>query len=199
MSTYFSATVDTMLSGREVHCTFGVWFDFLSGVERVWLGRGTFTDKQGNEWLGMGELASIEGVQMSPMLSTQPVTMTLNGLDTTVLGASSFVDLVRTQATEIRGRRCAVYILFFDANFAPLDNPFLAELYIMDKASLTVDGESNTMTVTLEAEPLFAQKHIPTVSYVTDQDQRAAYPADKAFERVSLLNGKQTVVWSADA
>lgn len=199
MSTYFSATVDAMLAGREVHCTFGVWFDFLSGVERVWLGRGTFTDNSGNEWLGMGELASIEGVQMSPILSTEPVKMTLNGLDTTTLGPNSFQDLARSQATEIRGRRCGVYILFFDSNFAPLDTPFLAELYLMDKASFTVDGETQTMSITIEAEPLFAQKHIPAVSYVTDQDQRAMYPNDKAFERVALLNGKQTIIWSADS
>lgn len=179
-----------MLSGHQVQSSIGVWFDFASGSERVWLGQGTLTTNDGNTWLGMGNLANISGLQASSMMSTEPVEMTLSGLD------SQLMTSVRNQATDIRGRRCGVYILMSDSNWKPLDNPYLIELYLMDKASFTVDGESRSMSVSLVAEPLFSQKHIPATSFMTDQDQQYKYPGDKIFERVPLMAGKQTVVWS---
>lgn len=189
---YFSEAVQEMLSGRNVHVALGVWFDFASGVERVWLGRGTFTAKDGTQWSGMGELAAIDGVAAAAGLSTEPITLTLSGLDTTIL------DITRQQASEIRGRRCGVYILMFDATFAPLDAPYLVELYLMDKASFTVEGESRQMSISVIAEPLFSTKHVPRFSLMSDQDQQTKYPGDRIFERVALLAGRQTIVWSSD-
>lgn len=190
MTIYFSSTVQTMLSGYEVRSSIGVWFDFASGAERVWLGRGSVTTNDSNTWLGMGNLANISGLQASSMMSTEPVEMTLSGLDTQLMNS------VRNQATDIRGRRCGIYLLMFDAGWRPLDNPYLIELYLMDKASFTIDGESRTMSVSLIAEPLFSQKHIPATAFMTDQDQQYKYSGDKIFERVPLMAGRQTVVWS---
>lgn len=192
MSVYFSETVTEMLAGRNINTALGVWFDFASGVERVWLGRGTFTARDGTEWSGMGELGSIDGLAPAAGLSTDPITLTLSGLDET------FINMTRQQASEIRGRRCGVYILMFDENFAPLDNPYLVELYLMDKASFTVDGETRQMSITVTAEPLFSTKHVPRFALMSDQDQQTKYPGDKIFERVALLSGRQTVVWSSD-
>lgn len=189
---YFSETVQQMVSGRNVNVALGVWFDFTSGIERVWLGRGTFTAKDGTEWSGLGELASIDGIAATAGLSTEPITMTLSGLDATLL------DLTRSQASEIRGRRCGIYILTFDENFQPLDTPYLVELYLMDKASFTVDGDSRSVSITVTAEPLFSTKHVPRFALMTDQDQQTKYPGDKVFERVALLAGRQTLVWSSD-
>lgn len=189
---FFSDAVKEMLAGRNVNAALGVWFDFASEEMRVWLGRGTFTARDGTEWSGLGEIASIDGMQSSPMLSTEPVTMTLSGLD------ASIIEMTRAQASEIRGRRCGIYILMFDENAQPIDEPYLVELYLMDKASFTVDGETRQMTVSLTAEPLFSTKHVPRFSLMTDQDQQLKYPGDGIFKRVQLLAGRQTVVWSSD-
>lgn len=187
---YFSQTVQEMVSGRNVHVALGIKFDFASETIRCWTGRGTFTAADNTEWLGLGELASIDGVQASAIVSVEPVTITLSGLDATLM------ELTRQQATEIRGQRCGVYILCFDENWKPLDDPYLVELYLMDKATFSVDGDSRTMSITVTAEPLFYTKHVPLTSYMTDQDQQRKYPGDKVFERVALLAGRQTVIWS---
>lgn len=192
MTLYFSSTVQNMLSGREVRSSIGIRFDFASGTTRVWLGQGTVTHG-GADWLGMGNLGAIEGIQMSPMLSTEPVTMTLSGVNTALMNE------VRNQATEIRGKTCGVYLLMFGSNWEALDSPYLIEQYLMDKASYTVEGESNTMSISLVAEPLFASKYVPATSYITNQDQQAKYAGDKIFERVALMAGRQTVIWSADS
>ena len=189
---FFSQSVQEMLEGRNIYAALGVWFDFASGEERVWLGRGTFTARDGTEWSGLGELAAVDGIQSSAGLSTEPITMTLSGLDTSIL------DMTRAQASEIRGRRCGVYLLMFDENAQPIDSPYLIDLYLMDKANFTVSGETRQMSITVTAEPLFSTKHIPRFSLMTDQDQQTRYPGDKIFERVSLLAGRQTVVWSSD-
>lgn len=192
MTIYFSQSVQTMLEGKEVRTSMGVRFDFASTTTRIWLGQGSITHG-GLEWLGMGRLASIEGMQMSPMLSTDPINMTLSGVDAMLMNE------VRNQATEIRGRTCGLYLLMFDSNWQPLDDPYLIEQYLMDKASYTVDGETSTMSISLIAEPLFASKYIPQSSFVTDQDQKSQYPGDRIFERVALMAGRQTVIWSADS
>lgn len=190
MALYFSNTVQTMLSGVEVYSSVGVWLDFTSGASRYWLGRGSIRTNDGNTWLGLGSLANISGLQASPMMSTDPIEMTLSGLDADLMSS------VRSQATDIRNRTCGIYLLMFNSSGQPLDNPYLIELYVMDKASFTVDGETRTMSVSLVAEPLFSQKHIPLTAFMTDQDQKAKYSGDRIFERVPLLAGKQTVVWS---
>lgn len=189
MSLYFSGTVAEMLAGREVRMAIGVWLNFASQQMRVWAGRGAFTDGSGNTWNGLGEFAQISGLQGSSMLSVDPVTMTLSGIDSTLIG------LARNQATEITGRQCGVYYLMFDANWQLLDTPYLAELYLMNKASLAVDGDSRTMVISLSAEPLFYSKHVPPVAFMTDADQQRKYPGDTIFQRVPLLNGRQTVYW----
>jgi hypothetical protein len=189
MTLYFSGAVAAMLAGREVRVSTGVWFDFASQAMRVWQGRGAFTDNAGNVWQGLGEFGEISGLQGSSMLSIDPVSMTLSGLDASLMG------LVRNQANEIAGRRCGVYFLMFDQNFQPLDAPYLTEPYLMDKATFRVDGESRTMTVNLSAEPLFYSKHVPPVSLMTDADQQSKYPGDTIFQRVTLLNGRQTTFW----
>lgn len=189
---FFSETVQEMLEGRNVFTAMGVWFDFTSGEDRIWLGRGTFTARDGTVWSGLGELASIDGIQSSAGLSTEPITMTLSGVDTEIL------DLTRAQASEIRGRRCGVYILMFNETGQPIDEPYLIDLYLMDKASFTVSGETREMSITVTAEPLFSTKHVPKFSLMTDQDQQTRYPGDRIFERVALMAGRQTVVWSSD-
>lgn len=190
MTLYFPETVEAMLAGHEVRAAVGVWFDFASQEMRLWQGRGSFTDPQGNTWNGLGEFGQVSGLQGSSMLSIEPVTMTLTGLDPALMA------LVRDQADEITGRRCGIYFLTFDDDFRLLDNPFLAELYLMDKATLSVDGESRTMVVTLNAEPLFFSKHIPPVAMMSDADQQRKYPGDTIFQRVPLLNGRQTIYWT---
>ena len=190
MTLYFPETVEAMLEGREVRMATGVWFDFLTQEMRVWQGRGSVRDGDGNVWSGLGEFGQVSGLQGSSMLSVDPVTLTLSGLD------ASMIRVVRDQANEITGRTCGIYFLMFDENFVLLDSPFLAELYLMDKATLAVDGESQTMIVTLSAEPLFFSKHLPPVSMMTDADQQRKYPGDTIFQRVSLLNGKQTIYWT---
>jgi len=186
---YFPKTVEQMLAGHEVRMSVGVWFDFESQPMRVWQGRGAFTDPGGNTWNGLGAFGRITGLQGSSMLSVDPITMTLSGLDATM------ANVARQQADELRGRRCGVYLISFDDNWALLDNPYLLELYLMDKATLSVDGETRTLVITLSAEPLFFSKHIPPVAMITDADQQRKYPGDTIFKRVPLLNGRQTIYW----
>jgi len=186
---YFPKTVEQMLAGHEVRMSVGVWFDFQSQPMRVWQGRGAFTDPGGNTWNGLGAFGQITGLQGSSMLSVDPITMALSGLDATM------ANVARQQADELRGRRCGVYLISFDENWGLVDNPYLLELYLMDKATLSVDGETRTLVITLSAEPLFFSKHIPPVAMITDADQQRKYPGDTIFKRVPLLNGRQTIYW----
>jgi hypothetical protein len=184
---YFPETVEEMLAGREVRAAVGVWFDFATQEMRVWQGRGSIRDGDGNTWSGLGEFGQVSGLQGSSMLSVDPVSLSLSGLN------ASFIRVTRDQAAEIEGRRCGVYFLMFNEDFVLLDSPFLAELYLMDKATLSVDGETRSMTINLSAEPLFFSKHLPPVSMMTDADQQRKYPGDTILQRVTLLAGKQSV------
>lgn len=199
-SIVFSRTAQAMVSGHIVRMALGVRFDFADGVMRVWTGQGQHIAGDGTSWIGLGGLASIDGLEASANMQTEAITLTLSGLQLAANmepDGKSFLDLARDEVNQIRGRTCAVYALMRDGSEQAMDTPYLIGLYLMDSASLVVDSETRTISIPLKCEPLFATKHIPPIALVTDQDQQNAYPGDKVFERVALLTGRQTVIWAS--
>jgi hypothetical protein len=197
----FSQAAQAMLAGEVVRLALGVRLDFADGTMRVWCGQGQHVAGDGTIWQGLGSLASIEGLEASSNMQTESITMTLSGLDISQNAPNgmgpSLLKLARQETAMIRGRTCAVYALLRGANEQPLDTPYIVGVYLMDSAPLVVDAEARSMSIPLTAEPLFATKHLPPIALVTNEDQQAAFPGDRIFERIALLTGRQTVIWNS--
>lgn len=181
----FTAAAEMLLTGQVVNMAVAVKLDLLDETLRLWRGHGAIETNDGQSWEGLGKFGDISGMDFSPDAATEPLTMTLSGLDAEIANAA------RHQQTHMRGRTVSIYVLLFDVAFQPLDMPYLCQMAIIDRGVLRSSGDSFTLELT--AEPLFASKHIPALNLVTDADQQARYPGDKVFERVSYTH---TIYWN---
>lgn len=181
----FSTAAQMLLAKQFVQMAVAVQLDLLNETLRLWRGQGGVTTNDGREWEGLGALGNISGLHFGYEAATNPITMTLSGLD------NELAQVARDQESQMRGRTVSVYALLFDEDWRPIDMPYLCQMAIIDRASLKYSDDSYVLELT--AEPLFASKHLPALNLVTDADQQSRYPGDKIFERVGFTH---TIFWS---
>jgi len=194
----FAAAVEAMLKGDTVRYCYGVTFQFASGAMSVWQGFGELdaTPFGGPLFSGVGNMGSIGSVEIGTSAQTQSVTFQLSGVD------PKYSAYARNQATEIKGRRALLYLLFFtgsgpDAGASLLDCRLRRTLR-MDK--ITGEIQANQaglqMVNTLVCEPILATKSRAPYAMLSDSDQRARHPGDRACEFMCSLTGSETIVWN---
>lgn len=173
----FSDAAAAILAGQRVVVALGVKMELASETLHLWLGNGMIRSNDGQQWEGLGRLGGVSGLEFGALAATQPINLTLSGLDVNLAAAA------RAQYSEMRGRRVSIYTLVFDENMQPVDLPYLCMLATIDNASLRRVGDVFTLDVT--AEPIFNTKHMPALNLVTDADQQARYPGDRIFDRAA--------------
>ena len=96
------------------------------------------------------------------------------------------ITIARNASNEVTGRPCYVYLQFFDANWATLDQPVPLRSAIMDQMTYEVVGPSQA-GITLTAEGVFAARNAVPFAFYTDRDQNARFPGDRGLEVVPSL------------
>lgn len=175
----FTEAAQLLLSGRLVNMALGVKMELRDETVYYRRGGGTVVTNDGIEWFGLGILGDIQGLDFSPNLSTDPLSLRLSGLELD----DRLPGLARQQHAEMRGRLISVYALLFNEYWQPVDMPYLCQMATIDNARLMFEASSTILEVT--AEPLFSSKHLPPLGLVTDADQRSRYPGDRIFDRSS--------------
>jgi hypothetical protein len=173
----FSHAAQLVLAGQRVGAAVGVKLELASETLNLWLGNGKVRSNDGQYWEGLGRLGGISGLEFGAIAATQPLNLTLSGLDAQLAAAA------REQYSEMRGRRVSVYLLLFNEAMQSIDLPYLCMLATIDNASLRRSGDAFTLEVV--AEPIFNTKHMPALNLVTDADQQARFPGDRIFDRAS--------------
>ncbi|MGK9168033.1 hypothetical protein KXR53_17120 [Inquilinus limosus] len=188
----FPGTIATQARGQQVDCALFVTFEFKSGPMRVWEGDGPL-DRGGFTWRGMGHrqdgmgnpLQSIEGLEQAINGTAPQMTLTLSGVDSTVVTAAK----KDADADEIEGRNLIISIGFFQRSataWEPLDNLIPLGTWVMQKPSFAATGPT-LRTITLPCETLFAQRSRAPFGMLTDRDQQRRYPGDKALEFIPKM------------
>jgi hypothetical protein len=194
MSGFFPSTISAKLAGREIGASLLVHMDFREQPRRFWTGFGTLS-AGGHEWLGTGEMISIDGLDQ-PLGTVAPkTTFQLSGID------PGLVTLARQASDRVKDRRCTVYIQFFDitpndAGVQPwslLDEPYAVWSGIMDQLTYAAQGPSER-SITLTAESIWTNRRRPAYGLYTDRDQNARFPGDRGLEQVPNLVQK-TIRW----
>lgn len=178
------ATVRAQAQGQHVIASLFVTFDFRSTKLRVWEGDGEL-DREDLVWRGVGTridgnsnpLQSIEGLELALDGSAPQLTLTLSGVDQTVVAAAR-EDVANE---EIEGRDLTIRIGFFDATqspqLVPLDSLIVLGVWTMQKPTFLATGPS-LRTITLPCETLFAQRSRAPFGLLTDRDQQRRFPGD---------------------
>jgi len=188
---YFPETIQAALGGRVVKMSCLVLLDFVTEPARLWTGSGTITSG-GEQWRGLGNLASITGLETALNGQAPQTSFTLSGVN------SAIVSIARDEfETEAKDRLAKVLLQFHnEADDLPLelyDEPYAIWAGRMQNASFQLDGPTKR-TITINAESLFAMRSRPAFSQYTDSDQQARFPGDLGFGFVSSLLNK-VVTW----
>jgi hypothetical protein len=190
---HFPQTIATALAGKVVRQALLVKFDFRSAPMRLWSGHGALATQDGLIWNGLGELGQIDGLEQA-MNGTAPLTtFTLSGV------SPEIVAMAKGEKSEFAQRLAVVYLQFFDEDWQTLDLPHPVNFCVMDTPEfdrpLVNDPlASQTRTITITAESLFARGARPPYGSYSDRDQQARFPGDRFCERLAELQNK-TVIW----
>ena len=182
MSRTVPAALLTALDGDEVEVFYAVDLAFDSGNMRLWTGYGDKTINS-QTYTGTGDLLTIDGLEEASDLSARGTTLTLNGLD------SSIISYALTE--EYQGRLVTIY-------WGVGNNTVEVFSGYMDKMTIQDAAESATISLTVESRLIALER--PNIRRYTRESHAGVRTAkglsgsDTFFDWVTKLQDKQ-IVW----
>lgn len=170
------------------------YFSFVAASDRTNLQlrnqvTGTITMDSANiypaeTYTGAGDLISVSGFAETSDLSAQGISLTLSGMDATIVQEARDEDY---QGNQVRLRLGA-----FDEGGAPIDVPFEVFDGFMDVMTISDEGETSTVSLTAENKLIRLQRS--NERRYTAEDQKIKHPTDKGFEFVTKIQ-QQEIQW----
>ena len=182
MSRTVPAALLTALDGDEIDVFYAVDLAFDSSNIRLWTGYGDKTINS-NTYTGSGNLLTIDGLEEASDLSARGTTLTLNGLDSTI------VTYALTE--EYQGRLVTIY-------WGVGNNTVEVFSGYMDKMTIQDSAEGATIQLTVESRLIVLER--PNVRRYTRESHAGVRTAkglsgsDTFFDWVTKLQDKQ-IVW----
>ena len=179
LTTAAAAAVQQEVVGRTV----AVELLFASGPVRLWAGFGSI-EIGGNEFLGIGTLGTISGMEEAADSQSYGLTVGLSGIP------SDAIALALAEAYQ--GRRANVWELLFDRDSGQLIlDPILIFRGRMDQMTPTI-GTAAQVEITLQNRWVDWER-APNWRN-TDEDQQFRHPGDKGMRFVSATTEKE-IIW----
>lgn len=182
MSRTVPAALLTALDGDEIDVFYAVDLAFDSSNIRLWTGYGDKTINS-NTYTGSGNLLTIDGLEEASDLSARGTTLTLNGLDSTI------VTYALTE--EYQGRLVTIY-------WGVGNNTVEVFSGYMDKMTIQDSADGATIQLTVESRLIVLER--PNVRRYTRESHAGVRTAkslsgsDTFFDWVTKLQDKQ-IVW----
>lgn len=157
--------------------------EFDSGTIRLWSGIGD-ASIDSETYTGAGDLLSISNVEENLELKSNGLTISLSGMDTTVL------DYALTENYQNR------YITLFLGYLMGGTNEVAGTLTLFKGRmnTLTINDNPNGSTITIDAENRLVDLDRPSNFRYTKESQNFLHNGDTAFNRVASLQDKE-IVW----
>jgi hypothetical protein len=176
MSRTADSTLQAALAASGIAPVFLADLAFTSGLQHAWTGVGELA-WNGNTYLGVGSLGSIGGVTEGVSVHAAGTSVTLSGIDSTLL-ADCLGDIqIGAPAT-----------LWLGAwqNGALVGTPYKWFGGTVDKAPIVTSPKTIAITLSLESRMSLLQRG--TNRRYTATDQRRYYPDDMGFDWVEIYN-----------
>lgn len=177
MSRFVSSTNAAEAVKVSVRLCVMVDLDFSSGHVYAHDGIGSVVFGA-NTYTGTGTFGSIDAVDESSDVIAKPLTMTLSGVDASLLD---------TAATEVyQGRQATIYLGFLrEGTNDLLDTPEVVWEGYMDTMSVHLDKGASSITLNCEHR----LRREPRIARYTSADQQIAYSDDLFFDLVTKIPG----------
>jgi hypothetical protein len=153
-----------------------------SGVAHVWSGIGSLAWNS-NTYLGIGSLGSVGDISEGVEVRADGTTITLSGIDPTLLNDCLNDIQLGAPATIWFG-------VLSDGQIS--GSPYSIFVGTVDKPVIPISPDNLTITLSLENRMLNLQR--PTMRRYTSADQMYVYPTDIGFAWVEMLNDT-SLVW----
>ena len=154
--------------------------DFDSGAINLWNGIGQL-NYGGKTYIGAGNLLAVEPVSESTDLRANGTSVTLSGINNTLVGLAKDEDY--------QGRGLTVKLGAMDENNDVIADPVIMFSGFMDTMMLTESGDSSSITIDVENKLI--QMDRAKVRRFTDNDQRIDYPNDDGFSFVAKIQDRE--------
>lgn len=188
---FFPETIKIALAGYTVRMSYLVLLDFVGEPMRLWTGYGRIVTG-GYEWRGLGDVASIDGLEPAINGLAPEAKFILSGVnpDTIRLTRDEF-------KAKVRDRLARVFLQFHnDADAKPLilyDQPYAIWSGSMKSPEFNMNSDG-TRTIQVGCESLFSLRSRPVAAQYTDRDQDRRFAGDLGFAFVPFLRN-QVVTW----
>ena len=196
----FSETVAAAAAKRDIGASLLVWMDFKDAPRRWWVGFGTLR-AGGYEWLGLGTLISVEGIEWQGGTAATEATFTLSKVDPEIEAivreseGQGVVTLAQRDSDRVADRKVVVYLQFFHTSatrsglaeqvHSNLDRP--VAIWAGKMAKPRFSGDLTTKTIVVPANNLWADRNKPAYGLYTDRSQKGRFPGDRGLEQAARL------------
>ena len=178
MSRTVPAAILSALQGASVEPFYAVEAQFTGGTVRLWTGYGDRTIES-NTYTGAGTLLSISGLDEVADLSAKSITVTLSGIDQTVLSLAL--------AEPYQRRKLRVL-------FGVVGNSASVELFSGQMNTMTIEDSGETSTVTILVDSKLVELERASNRRYTSESQKSRHAGDTFFDYVAKLQDRQ-LVW----
>ena len=182
MSRTVPAALLSALSGDEIEVFYAVDLAFDSGNLRLWTGYGDKTINS-QTYTGTGNLLTIDGLEEASDLSARGTTLTLSGLDSTI------VTYALTE--EYQGRLVTIYWGVGNETVEVFSG-------YMDKMTIQDAGDNATISLSVESRLITLERanvrRYTSESHAGVRTAKGLTGADTFFDWVTKLQDKQ-IVW----
>jgi hypothetical protein len=192
MSRGLNADFENAIGGAVFYGAVFLELHFISGYLRLWTGLGSKTF-QSNTYTGTGSLLRLEQWEESTSLRLSALTVSLSGLDSTILGYA-------LSESRYQGRSANLWINAMDeagASSTVINSTQIIE-GLMDQLKWTDNG-ADGVNMSLSIENRWNDLFRPRLLLYNDQDQKTLFPRDDGFEYVASLQTKATLTETSDA
>lgn len=183
MSRGLAAANLTAAQALHVRPLFFVELQFDTATMYVHNGVGSYV-WGGQTWQGLGAMGTVSAIESGADLTAYGVKMELYAFDPTVLAEASNEAVYK--------RAVKIYQGFLNENGALVADPHVIWSGFGDHMSISLGGESDTVTLACESELAFLDR--ANGARFTDEDQQQRYSGDTAFRYLPQMVDAM-VIW----
>lgn len=187
MARSLSVALSSQLNQSQLKPFYALEFGFDSGTLRLWTGVGSLL-AGGEEWTGGAGVISMSASTENTDLSANALTVTLNGLDTSLLTISF--------SEPYRNRPFKVYFGALDEDNVSVGD--LYQLFFGRMDTMSIQDEGSTANITLSIENALVDLERPRIRLLTDEEQQSRFPGDVSLESVASLQDRP-IYWGRKA
>lgn len=156
---------------------------FDSETVYMWTGVGNLS-WNGDTYIGGGNLIGISTVEETQELQAKGLQVSLNGI------SSSLISLAFNE--RVRGRPFRMWLACLNDDRTIIGTPYRLFTGMMDVMSSADDGQTASISLTVENSLIIGQRN--KVQRYTSVDQKKKYPADTGLDRINQLQDKE-IIW----